>query len=100
VLAFPCNQFGGQEPGTDAEVCAFVRNKGGAYPVMSKVDVNGDAAHPLFQKLKGTDSDGEITWNFSACPLPPPHLVPPATPLEVKKTGSEKKSRERLASSL
>ncbi|KAJ1492707.1 thioredoxin-like protein [Baffinella frigidus] len=49
VLAFPCNQFGGQEPGTDGEVCAFVRKTGGAFPVMSKVDVNGAAAHPLFQ---------------------------------------------------
>ena len=53
VLAFPCNQFASQEPGTDEEIQNFCKlNYGVTFPVMSKIDVNGDNAHPLFQYLK------------------------------------------------
>lgn len=70
VLGFPCNQFGGQESGTDAEVSAFCAvNYGVTFPMFSKVNVNGDDAHPLFKWLKsekkgifGTES---IKWNFT-----------------------------------
>lgn len=52
VLGFPCNQFGGQEPGSDAEIKAFAQGKGAKFPLFSKVDVNGPNAHPLYVKLK------------------------------------------------
>ncbi|OUM84673.1 MAG: glutathione peroxidase [Bacillus thermozeamaize] len=53
VLAFPCNQFGGQEPGTSEEAAAFCQvNYGVTFPVFAKVEVNGPNAHPLFQYLK------------------------------------------------
>ena len=52
MLGFPCNQFGGQEPGSDAEIKAFAQGKGTKFPLFSKVDVNGPNAHPLYVKLK------------------------------------------------
>ncbi len=69
VLGFPCDQFGGQEPGDDAEIATFCeRNFGVTFPLFSKVDVNGDDAHPLFQWLK-TEKGGmlgsKIKWNFT-----------------------------------
>ena len=70
VLGFPCNQFGGQEPGTEADIASFCElNFGVTFPLFSKVDVNGDAAHPLFKYLTSTKkgllgSEG-IKWNFT-----------------------------------
>jgi glutathione peroxidase len=69
VLGFPCNQFGGQEPGTEAEIGAFCqRNYGVTFAMFAKVDVNGDDAHPLFEWLK-TERGGllgsAIKWNFT-----------------------------------
>ena len=52
ILAFPCNQFGGQEPGTNAEVLKFAERKGAKFPVMAKVKVNGAGAHPIFTWLR------------------------------------------------
>ncbi|OUM84667.1 MAG: glutathione peroxidase [Bacillus thermozeamaize] len=53
VLGFPCNQFGGQEPGSSEEAVAFCqRNYGVTFPVFAKIEVNGTNAHPLFQYLK------------------------------------------------
>ncbi|KAJ1459774.1 thioredoxin-like protein [Pelagophyceae sp. CCMP2097] len=52
VLAFPCNQFGGQEPKPIAEVVEFARSLGALYPIMDKVNVNGKDADPLFKFLK------------------------------------------------
>ena len=52
VLAFPCNQFGGQEPGSNEEIVEFCRiNYGTTFPVFSKIDVKGQDAHPLFEYL-------------------------------------------------
>ena len=52
VIGFPCDQFGHQEPGTDEEIAEFCRlNHGVTFPLMEKVDVNGENAHPLFQWL-------------------------------------------------
>jgi glutathione peroxidase len=70
VLAFPCNQFGGQEPGTDAEIASFCSvNYGTSFPVFSKVDVNGPAADPLWEYLKGAKpgllGSERIKWNFT-----------------------------------
>jgi glutathione peroxidase len=69
VLGFPCNQFGGQEPGTEGEIKEFCSlNYDVGFPLFSKVDVNGDARHPLFTELtKQVDADGkdgDVRWNF------------------------------------
>ncbi|MBR2564399.1 MAG: glutathione peroxidase [Paenibacillus sp.] len=70
VLGFPCNQFGGQEPGTSEEAESFCQiNYGVNFPVFAKVDVNGEEAHPLFQYLKeqqpGPVETSDIQWNFT-----------------------------------
>jgi glutathione peroxidase len=73
VLGFPCNQFGSQEPGTDAEIAQFCElNFGVSFPLFAKVDVNGAHAHPLFQYLKrqqpgllGLIGLSAIKWNFT-----------------------------------
>ncbi len=70
MLAFPCNQFGAQEPGTDAEIREFaVSNYGASFPMFSKVEVNGPGACQLYQYLKAARPDEEgnvdIPWNFT-----------------------------------
>ena len=65
MLAFPCNQFGAQEPGTDAEIHEFATSKYDAtFPMFSKIEVNGDDACELFNRLKAETGGGAITWNF------------------------------------
>jgi glutathione peroxidase len=69
VLAVPCNQFGGQEPGTSAEIADFCEvNFGVTFPITQKVDVNGPDRHELFGQLTQVpDTEGEagdIRWNF------------------------------------
>ena len=70
VLAFPCNQFGNQEPGDADEIEQFCKvNFGLTFPLMAKVDVNGDAASPLFDWMKaeapGLMGSKAIKWNFT-----------------------------------
>jgi len=70
VLGFPCNQFGGQEPGNEDEIQEFCRlNHGVTFPLFSKIDVNGDDTHPLFKYLKsekpGLAGSQKIKWNFT-----------------------------------
>lgn len=70
VLGFPCNQFGAQDPGSDGEIAQFCqRNYGVSFPMMSKVDVNGSAAHPLYKWLTaeapGLLGTKAIKWNFT-----------------------------------
>jgi len=70
VLGFPCNQFGRQEPGDEAQIAAFCeRNFGVSFPLFAKVEVNGGDAHPLFVELKkrapGLLGSKAIKWNFS-----------------------------------
>ena len=70
VLAFPCNQFGRQEPGSAAEIGAFCHtNYGITFPVFAKIEVNGSGAHPLYQYLKnekrGLFGTRTIKWNFT-----------------------------------
>ena len=70
VLAFPCNQFGGQEPGTDADIQSFCDlNYQTSFPLFSKIEVNGAASHPLFAHLKqaapGLLGSQRIKWNFT-----------------------------------
>ncbi len=68
ILGFPCNQFGGQEPGSPAEIAAFCeKNYGVEFPMMGKVDVKGPSASPLYAELtaEGTTADpGPVKWNF------------------------------------
>lgn len=68
VLGFPCNQFGGQEPGTDAEIKAFCTSKYNVtFPLFDKIEVNGAHRHPLYSLLagKGSPFPGDIGWNFT-----------------------------------
>ena len=70
VLGFPCDQFGGQEPGAEAEIAAFcARTYDVTFPLYAKVEVNGPQAHPLFERLKraepGVLGTTAIKWNFT-----------------------------------
>ena len=69
VLGFPCNQFGGQEPGTEEQIAEFCQMRKVSFPMFAKIDVNGPNADPLFDHLKseakgllGTEG---IKWNFT-----------------------------------
>jgi len=70
VLGFPCNQFGGQEPGSEAEIKGFCSTKYDVtFPMFSKLDVNGDARHPLYAWMTSQETSpegpGDIQWNFA-----------------------------------
>jgi len=70
VLGFPCNQFGGQEPGGTEEIGAFCqKNYGVSFPMFAKINVNGDDTHPLYKYLKsegrGILGSEAIKWNFT-----------------------------------
>ena len=70
VLGFPCDQFGGQEPGSEEEIASFCeRNFGVTFPLFAKVDVNGANASPLYKHLKsakkGLLGSEAIKWNFT-----------------------------------
>ncbi|KAL1214811.1 putative phospholipid hydroperoxide glutathione peroxidase 6 [Cardamine amara subsp. amara] len=94
ILAFPCNQFGGQEPGTNEEILQFACTRFKAeYPIFDKVDVNGDNAAPIYKFLKsckgGLLGDG-IKWNFAKFLVDKDGKVvdryaPTTTPLSIEK---------------
>ena len=70
VLGFPCNQFGAQEPGTEADIKEFcTTNYGVTFPMFSKIEVNGNGAHELYAWLASENTQpagpGEIKWNFA-----------------------------------
>lgn len=68
VLGFPCNQFGGQEPGSAEDIQAFcTSNFGVTFPMFDKIEVNGSSRHPLYVRLAGDESPfpGDISWNFN-----------------------------------
>ncbi|KAK4804546.1 hypothetical protein SAY86_004363 [Trapa natans] len=69
ILAFPCNQFGAQEPGTNEQILEFACTRFKAeYPIFDKVDVNGEKAAPLYKFLKSSKGGllgDDIKWNFS-----------------------------------
>ena len=68
ILGFPCNQFGGQEPGTNEEIKQFCSSKFNVtFPLYDKIEVNGANRHPLYVALAGKDSPfpGDIKWNFN-----------------------------------
>ena len=67
VLGFPCNQFGAQEPGSNAEIQEFCTKKYNvSFPMFDKLDVKGANQHPLYKELSGKDSPypGDVKWNF------------------------------------
>lgn len=94
ILAFPCNQFGNQEPGNNEEISNFCSiNYGLTFPVMEKVDVNGENAHPLFKYLQ-EKSPGllgkAIKWNFTKFLVDKEgnavdRFAPTTSPLKLKK---------------
>jgi len=70
VLGFPCNQFGAQDSGSNEEIASFCQlNYGVSFPMMQKIDVNGPAAHPLYQWLTaeapGLLGSRAVKWNFT-----------------------------------
>lgn len=70
VLGFPCNQFGRQEPGDESQIASFCQlNHGVSFPLMSKVEVNGSQAHPLYRWLTkeapGVLGTRAVKWNFT-----------------------------------
>ncbi len=70
ILGFPCNQFGAQEPGSEGEIAKFCETHYDvSFPMFAKVEVNGDAAHPLFEWLRkrapGLLGSEAIKWNFT-----------------------------------
>jgi glutathione peroxidase len=67
VVGFPCNQFGGQEPGSEAQIAEFCRSTYDvSFPLSAKIEVNGTQRHPLYRFLTSAESGipGEISWNF------------------------------------
>lgn len=69
VIGFPCNQFGGQEPGNAQEIAKFCESKYRVtFPLMAKVEVNGPGRHPLYQELTAvpdaSGAAGDVQWNF------------------------------------
>jgi len=90
VLGFPCNQFGGQEPGTPEEIAEFCSSSYGVtFPIYEKLDVNGARQHPLYAQLTPVPDDqgnaGEVQWNFEKFLIAPDGTVarrfrPPVTP--------------------
>ena len=69
ILACPCNDFGGQEPGSDAEIINFCqKNYGVSFPMMAKISVKGGDMHPVYQfltqKAENGLEDSEVQWNF------------------------------------
>ena len=63
ILAFPCNQFGGQEPKCDVDIKEFAKKKGAKFVMMQKISVNGAEEHPVFSFLKGQPGcNGNLMW--------------------------------------
>ncbi len=89
VLGFPCNQFAGQEPGDAAEIAEFCSsNYGVSFPMFAKIDVNGEAAHPMFAWLTGASDGAPVAWNFTKFLLGRDGALisryePPVTPQEI-----------------
>lgn len=103
VLGFPCNQFGGQEPGTSEEIADFCSiTYDVTFPMFQRVDVNGATAHPLFTYLKAAQPGllgNAIKWNFTKfliarsgepvarfAPITNPSKLPPAIEEQLAKT--------------
>jgi glutathione peroxidase len=80
VLGVPCNQFGGQEPGTAEEIETFCSTTYGVtFPMLEKLDVNGETRHPLYAELTSTQDEagaaGDVQWNFEKFVISPDGVV-------------------------
>ncbi|GGT25449.1 glutathione peroxidase [Streptomyces kurssanovii] len=96
VLGVPCNQFGGQEPGSPEEIATFCSaTYGVSFPMLEKTDVNGEGRHPLYAELtQVADADGEagdVQWNFEK------FLISPKGEVTRFRPGTEPESPEVLA---
>lgn len=69
IAAFPCNQFGGQEPGCSVDIKEFIKKNGVRFDMYAKINVNGDSAHPIYKWLKSKEGGflgfDAIKWNFT-----------------------------------
>ena len=86
ILGFPCNQFMGQEPGTNEEIAEFCSvNYSVSFPMFDKIDVNGDGQHPLYAELTATpDAEGkagDVAWNFEKFLVSPDGAITRFRPL-------------------
>jgi glutathione peroxidase len=86
VVGFPCNQFGGQEPGSAEEIETFCSTTYGVtFPMMEKIDVNGEGRHPIYAELTQTaDAEGhsgDIRWNFEKFLIAPDGTVTRFSPM-------------------
>lgn len=86
VIGVPCNQFGGQEPGSSEEIAEFCSaTYGVSFPMLEKVEVNGDGRHPLYQELTQVEdaegNAGDIAWNFEKFLIAPDGTVTRFRPL-------------------
>ena len=89
IVGFPCNQFGGQEPGSETEILEFCQsNYSVSFPLTQKIEVNGAGRHPVYQWLTHEEGEfpGDIEWNFEKFLIDREGQVvkryPPATPPE------------------
>ena len=90
VIAFPCNQFGAQEPGSAEDIAQFCKiNHGVTFPLMEKVDVNGENASPLFDWMKkeapGLMGSKSIKWNFTKFLIDRPSDAPAGIASDIEK---------------
>lgn len=93
ILAFPCNNFASQEPGTNEEIQEFARQKGAEYPVLGKLQCDAGAdTHPIYKYLMGSLSSNAgpgLTWNFAkflcnADGVPIKRYLPDCSPLSIE----------------
>ena len=94
IVGFPCNQFGGQEPGSNEEIVAFCKkNYGVTFPLADKIDVKGDNIAPIYQwltqKAKNGILDASIAWNFNKFLLDENGKMLAYFPSSVKPDGAE-----------
>ena len=100
VVGFPCNQFGGQEPGTAGEIAEFCSaTYGVSFPLYEKIEVNGPGRHPVYEELTAVpDADGEagdIQWNFEKFLVGPDGAVIGAVPAGHRSRGPGPGGRDR-----
>lgn len=100
ILAFPCNQFGQQEPGTAADIKQFAADQGVKFRMMQKVNVNGAAADQVYKYLKREAGPNTITWNFGTYFVVGPdgavQSFSGVEPMELKDTAMELLGRQEL----
>jgi glutathione peroxidase len=93
IIAFPCNDFGKQEPGTNQEIKTFCQHYEVSFPIMEKITIKGDSIHPVYQWLTNSEKNGtldaKVRWNFQKFMIDPDGQVvdfagPAVSPLSNK----------------